>query len=82
LRPSADTNAHRHGLSEAERVADCKHDVADAKRIGIAESDRLNHSAFDPQDCDVGFRIGAHGLRFSFFPSPSATSISSAASTT
>jgi len=69
-------------LSEAERVADCKHDVADAKRIGIAESDRLNHSAFDPQDCDVGFRSEPTAFAFSFFPSPSATSISSAASTT
>src|SRR5712692_8849019 len=59
-------DAHRHGLSHSERVADCKHDVADAQGIGVAESDRGDRPAFDLQDGDVGFRIGTDGFGFQF----------------
>ncbi len=57
-------DAHRHGLSHAERVADGKHDIADAQGIGVAESDRRDRPAFDLQHRDVRFGIGTDGFGF------------------
>ncbi len=39
-------DAMRHGLADAERIADRKHDVADLERVGIAELERPGNRSF------------------------------------
>ena len=34
-------DAHRHRLTDAERIADREHDIADLDRVGVAERQRL-----------------------------------------
>ena len=56
-------DAHRHGLADAERVADREHDVADADLVGVAERQRLQVGAVDLQHRQVARLVGADDLR-------------------
>ena len=40
-------NAHRHGLSHAERVADRQNDITHLNRIGVAEGNRVEIRGLD-----------------------------------
>ena len=63
LRALGADDARRHGLADAERVADRQHDVADLHRVGVAEHERRQVLRVDLHDREVGRGVGADDLR-------------------
>ena len=55
-------DAHRHGLADAERVADRQHDVADADLVRVADGEGVQVLRVDLQHREVARRIGADDL--------------------
>ena len=81
--PLGADDAHRHGLADAERVADREHDVADAHRVGVAERQRLQVGAVDLQDRQIArLHREPTTLALKLRPSVSSTFTCSAPSTT
>jgi len=50
-------------LSDAERIADREHHVADLHRIGVAQHDRREVARLDLEHREIGLRVGADDLR-------------------
>jgi hypothetical protein len=81
-------DTHGHRLTDAERVADGQHDVADANVVHLPEGDRRQGVALSLPLCRMicrpqgRTRVAAHQRAFRLRPSLSAISIWSAASTT
>ncbi len=52
-------DAGRHGLADAERIADGEHEVADLERVAVFEVDggEAAVAAFDLEDGDVGLVV-------------------------
>ena len=59
-------DAVRHGLADAERIADREHDVADLHVVGIAELDARESARCHPdaQHGEIGARVLEHDLGF------------------
>ena len=57
-------DAVRHGLADAERIADGQHDVADLQRVGIGEVDAREAlvPVLDAQHGEIGARVLEHDL--------------------
>ena len=59
----------RHRLSDAERIADRQHEIADLQRVGIADVDRGEFLArLESSDREIGARIAQHDLGLEFAP--------------
>ena len=50
-------------LGESDRIADRKHDVADAQAVGAAKGDDRQRRKIDLQDGEVGIRIAPDDVR-------------------
>ena len=57
-------DAHRHGLADAERVADGEHHVTHLQRVRAAEGDRRQVARLDFQHSKVAFGVSADQLGF------------------
>ncbi|KPY93045.1 Uncharacterized protein ALO94_05565 [Pseudomonas syringae pv. spinaceae] len=58
--PSGADDAHRHGLADAERVADGQCHVADTNAVGARDGNGWQVFQIDFQDRKVGFRVVAN----------------------
>ena len=58
-------DAHRHGLADAERIADREHDVAEPQLRRVAERERRSawHVTLELQHREIGVRVLADHLR-------------------
>jgi hypothetical protein len=56
---SAD-DAHRHRLTDHQRIAHCQDHIADFHLVGVADGNRGQAGLLDLENCDVGRRIGHH----------------------
>ena len=75
-------DAHRHGLADADRVAEGEHDVADLHRVGVAERQRRQTARLDLEHRQIARRVGADHLRLEAAAIGQLDLMSSAPSTT